>query len=388
MVKLYLESKEEKLYEITIDDFIRNNKKFAGGKMTKSEAISHLKTNFEAIYNGIPQDELKCIILETQPTDDKPVNYKEDYAGIDVMQEFISYYSEKLNEILCNKVLNPKYIRATGNPAYCNISVIGFKRLANDKLVIKSFIFATTPTEEELYVATTCGSGGTSILFETLKTVIANKSFYEKQYNKIKYIHLDSIEKANTINFYSKIGFLKTNKDSKAILKDMINNVYKKDLLYDEYIRKSNLDIGGSMYWSDDGKVLKKLKCSYLYEPELWYKNINKMKKDKIPKSEALNYFLSKYEELRGAGIPEEHRDNRKDKEEGYELHAVIVHKPVDVEVAKEESKKFINNDRNFFRETKSSYRFRNIPKQKFQKRSFKSKKLNDGLTLVYGKLL
>ena len=49
MVKLYLESREGKLYEITIDEFIRNNKKFAGGKMSKSEAISHLKSNFEFI---------------------------------------------------------------------------------------------------------------------------------------------------------------------------------------------------------------------------------------------------------------------------------------------------------------------------------------------------
>lgn len=386
MVKLYLESKEGKLYEITIDEFIRNNKKFAGGKMSKSEAISHLKTNFEAIHNGIPQNELKCIILETQPSNDKPVNYIEDYAGIDIIQEFISYYSEKLNEILCNKVLNPKYIRATGNPAYCNISVIGFIKQANDKLVIKSFIFGTTPEVEELYVATTCGSGGTSVLFQKLKEVIADKSFYEKEYNKIKYIHLDSIEKASTINFYTKIGFYKTNKDTKNVLKDMINNVYKKDLLYEEYIRKSNLDIGGSMYWSNDSKVLKKLKCSYVYEPELWYKNINKFKKDKIPKSEVLNHFLTKYQELKGAGIPEEH--GRGDKEEGYELHAVVVHKPTDLEVAKEEAKKFITKDRNFYRETSSSYRFRNIPKQKFQKRSFRSKKVNDGITLVYGKLI
>ena len=139
-----------------------------------------------------------------------------------------------------------------------------------------------------------------------MKELIADKNFYEPEYNKIKYIHLDSIEKANTINFYTRIEFYKTNKDTKAILKDMINNVYKKDLLYDEYIRKSNLDIGGSMYWSDDKKVLKKLKCSYVYEPELWYKNINKMKKDKISKPEALNYFFTKYKELKGAGIPED----------------------------------------------------------------------------------
>jgi hypothetical protein len=386
MVKIFLESKEEKLYEITIDDFIKNNKKFVNGKLSKSEALSHLKTNFDMIHEGLPTNELKTVILESQPGGDKG-NYKVDYAGIDILQEFIVYFSEKLNDVLCNKVLNTKYIRATGNPAYCDISVLGFKKLPNDKLIIKSFIFATVPKEDELYVATTCGSGGTSMLFENLKDVIASKSFFEPENNKIKYIHLDSIEKANTINFYTKIGFYKNNKDTKSILKDMINNVYKKDLLYDEYIRKSNLDIGGSMFWSKDSKVLKKLKCSILYTPELWYKNINKMKKDKIPKSEVLNHFYSKYEELKGAGIPEEYSDNRRDKRDGYELHAVVVNKNIGLEGAIKESKHFINNDRNFYRETKSSYRFRNIPKQKFQKKSFRSKKINPEVTLIYGKL-
>jgi len=387
MLKIFLESKEEKLYEITIDDFIRHTKKFAGGQITKNEANTLLKTNFQKLYEQLDDNDIRTIILESKPAEGK-IDYKIDYAGIDLLQEFIIYFSEKLNDVLCNKVLNPKYIRATGNPGYCDISIIGVKKSANDKIVIKSFIFATIPKEDELYVSTTCGSGGTSLLFNRLKELIADKSFYEPQNNKLKYIHLDSIEKANTINFYTRIEFYKTNKDTKDILKDMINSVYKGDLLYDEYIKKSNLDIGGSMYWSDDSKVLKKLKCAYVYSPELWYKNINKMKKDGVPKSEALNFFYSKYEELKGAGIPEEHSDHRRDKKEGYELHAVVVNKPVDFEKALEESKKFIKDDRNFYRETKTSFRFRNIPKQKFQKRSFRSKKLNSDVTLVYGKLL
>ena len=68
-------------------------------------------------------------------------------------------------------------------------------------------------------------------------------------------------------------------------------------------------------------------------------------------------------------------------------MHAVVVHKPIDVDKAFEESKKFINEERNFYRETQNSFRFRNIPKQRFEKKTFKSKKISPNITLVYGKL-
>lgn len=385
-MKIFLENREERLFEITIDEFIKKSKSFGHGELNKSEAIKVLKINFESIFNSIKSIDGVTAIFESKPAEGK-VDYKMDYAALDLLQEFVIYYSEKLNDVLCSKALNPKYIRATGNPGYCDISVYGFKKIKDD-LIIKSFIFASVPKEEELYVATTCGSGGTSILFQKLKEVVANKDFYEKEFNKIKYIHLESIEKAPTIGFYAKLGFYKTNKETNKILKDMIKNVYKKDLLYEEYIRKSDLNIGGSLYWSADSKVLKKLKCSYQYEPELWYKNINKFKHDKVPKSEVLNFFYSKYQDLKGAGIPDEKSDFRKDKESGYELHAVVINKDKGLEEAVKESKKFINDKKNFYRETTSSYRFRNIPKQKFAKRSFRSKKISPDVTLVYGKLL
>jgi len=66
------------------------------------------------------------------------------------------------------------------------------------------------------------------------------------------------------------------------------------------------------------------------------------------------------------------------------ELHAVIIHKPISLEKAREISKEFIKNkQRNFYRETSTSYRFRNIPKSRFS--SFKSKKINKDITLIYG---
>ena len=67
------------------------------------------------------------------------------------------------------------------------------------------------------------------------------------------------------------------------------------------------------------------------------------------------------------------------------DLHAVIVKKPVSLEDAKKEASKIIKNKK-FFRETNSSYRFRNIPKQKFEKKSFRTEVINPNLSLIFGK--
>ena len=68
------------------------------------------------------------------------------------------------------------------------------------------------------------------------------------------------------------------------------------------------------------------------------------------------------------------------------ELHAVIIKKPVKLSAAKKMASDIIRNDkRKFYRETPDSYRFRNIPKTKFS--SFRSKPINDNITLVFGKM-
>jgi hypothetical protein len=66
-------------------------------------------------------------------------------------------------------------------------------------------------------------------------------------------------------------------------------------------------------------------------------------------------------------------------------LHAVIVKKPKTLEEAQEIAKHFIKNKK-YHRETTQSYRFRNFPKNQFEPGSYKSKKLNEHTTLVFGK--
>jgi hypothetical protein len=66
-------------------------------------------------------------------------------------------------------------------------------------------------------------------------------------------------------------------------------------------------------------------------------------------------------------------------------LHAVIVKKPVSLEQAKKIKMPYTKA--NYYRETETSYRFRNIPKTKFIKDSFRSAPITEKVTLVYGKL-
>ena len=74
-------------------------------------------------------------------------------------------------------------------------------------------------------------------------------------------------------------------------------------------------------------------------------------------------------------------------KPNGYALHAVLIKKSVPLEKAKEHAQEIMKNKKQFYRETKNQYRFRNIAKTKFIKKTFKSKKINPDITLVFGQL-
>lgn len=71
-----------------------------------------------------------------------------------------------------------------------------------------------------------------------------------------------------------------------------------------------------------------------------------------------------------------------------YGLHAVII-KDMPIDQAQKISQDFIKNKkRRFFRMAKNgSLRFRNISKQKFLPKSFRTKKINDKISLIYGEL-
>ena len=68
-----------------------------------------------------------------------------------------------------------------------------------------------------------------------------------------------------------------------------------------------------------------------------------------------------------------------------YELQVVIVKKGVGLEKARKIARDIIKTENPYMRETGDSYRFRNIAKTKFKGDSFKTKKVNDDISLVFG---
>jgi hypothetical protein len=71
-----------------------------------------------------------------------------------------------------------------------------------------------------------------------------------------------------------------------------------------------------------------------------------------------------------------------------YYLQSVQVRKPISFEDAKGWSQHYIKNyKRTYYTETKDLYTFRNLAKVYFVKESFKFKKINTIITLVYGTL-
>jgi hypothetical protein len=72
---------------------------------------------------------------------------------------------------------------------------------------------------------------------------------------------------------------------------------------------------------------------------------------------------------------------------DNFVLHAVIVKKSVPLEDVYKIQKEFIKGNKKFIRETNTSYRIRNIPKQRFIKDSFRTKKVNQIISLVFGQL-
>ena len=69
-------------------------------------------------------------------------------------------------------------------------------------------------------------------------------------------------------------------------------------------------------------------------------------------------------------------------------LHAILIKKPCPLETAQEVAQEFIkDNKKKFYRETKNYYRFRNIPKSHFIPKYYKTKKINNKVSIIIGKL-
>lgn len=76
------------------------------------------------------------------------------------------------------------------------------------------------------------------------------------------------------------------------------------------------------------------------------------------------------------------------DESKPWALHAVIIKKSVPKDEALQHAENIIKKKEFKARETKLTWRFRALPKTKFKKEKFRSKKVNKDITLVFGELL
>ena len=71
-----------------------------------------------------------------------------------------------------------------------------------------------------------------------------------------------------------------------------------------------------------------------------------------------------------------------------YAIHVVSVNKKVPFDVALQHFHNIVKtNSKNFYTETKNNYKFRNIPKTKFIKSSYRTKKINKDISIIFGEL-
>lgn len=69
-------------------------------------------------------------------------------------------------------------------------------------------------------------------------------------------------------------------------------------------------------------------------------------------------------------------------------LHAVVIKKTMELKAAHKKVKEITKRSRvPYMRLTEDSYRFRNIPKTRFDPSSFRTKRINDEISLIFGHL-
>lgn len=69
-------------------------------------------------------------------------------------------------------------------------------------------------------------------------------------------------------------------------------------------------------------------------------------------------------------------------------IHSLIIDKATPLKEAKKFAKDILKKAKIPYRETSDTYHFENIPADMFNQKSFKSKVINDKITMVLGELL
>jgi len=189
-------------------------------------------------------------------------------------------------------------------------------------------------------------------------------------------------------------------KSKKKNLDELYQEIYEK---FDNWQTDKNIDMDKlssldiskkdwlkilDKYNIDFKELKKKYNLDKIAKDEFNGKEINTQSlylvKNIVEQKTKINPYL---EELKRVSMMMKGEEPKKGGAKGYALHTVLVNKNIPFEEAFKEAQNIIKKKKFFHRETKNQYRFRNIPKQKFEPKSFKSKKVNKDITLVFGQL-
>jgi len=263
---------------------------------------------------------------------------------------------------------------------YNNISTKTINNYGNE--IIKDLEIVRSPIRSFLMKALNILTLG------TLKTAM-DKYGFDRFYHLALIVTLESgkkllVEKNEQINITDsiKIGdnpeYMKVEINKTITLNEMLNNSIKtigqeQHFIYNAFKTNCQFFI---LYLLKSSGLLKDSYYNFLYQ------DISKLYQE-LPSyvgtvAKNATDAASDYNTLIGTGVDDK-----------FILHSVIIKKSVPLEQAQKMAADIIKNkNRKFYRVDANSWRFRNIPKTKFIKNSFKSKVVNKNITLIFGQLI
>lgn len=257
--KLYIQDHDGNNHLLDINEFIRKqtNPPLGYKGVDKTTAKTLLENFIEDVYKKKTSTGLSQLVVESN-----------NDQQLLLFQQLITFYADKLKNVLCGNKINKKFIGASGHPGYSDVDFYNILKDANS-IIIKGFAFCTLPKKGELYIDVVCGTGGTGELVRSIFSGL------HKLQGKPTYISLDCIESPQAIKFYTSLGFKKSDQGTK----DTINRIKKsKSKTFAQFCNEFPDIAGGVLYLGTPSKV----KANIIYDPITWFNTIKKGEEPKL----------------------------------------------------------------------------------------------------------
>ena len=254
---IYIQDHDNVNHKLDIDTFLKNQKNPSLGfiNIDKKEAKKLIEEFINKIVENKKNNDMSVLVIE---------HGSEPNTKTILFQQMIIYYSDKLRSVLCGNIIEKKYIRATGNPAFSDIDFYNIIKKDNN-IIIKGFAFCDFHIKNELFINVVCGTGGTASLIRAIEEGVKNNKFQKKA----TYIALETVPTKQAISFYAYLGFKKKDKDTNAIIKQIKKSKVNS---FEEFLKDNKKISGGLLYLNPPDKI----KANHVYNLEKWWSEIKK----------------------------------------------------------------------------------------------------------------